>query len=159
MTTMPDAAPLTDAPVPLTREELHFRRIDMRGWRRSDGWFEIEGRVTDRKPFDFRPPSSERIVGAEQPIHDLGIRLVFDTERMVREVHTFSDAYPYEQCPGGGAFDAQGKSPLIDSCAAMEVDMLDFALAMDPARSRLGCQIRVTAELDGLVVSVPEEQA
>ena len=36
---------------------------------------------------------------------------------------------------------------------SMEEDMLDFAPAMDPARSRLGCQIRVTAELDG-----PERQ-
>ena len=41
---------------------------------------------------------------------------------------------------------------------SMEEDMLDFAQAMDPARSRLGCQIRVTAELDGLVVDVPAEQ-
>ena len=87
----------------LTREELHFRRIDMRGWRRSDGLFEIEGRVTDRKPFDFQPPSSERVVSAEEHIHNLGIRLVFDAELTVREVHTFSDAYPYQECPGGGA--------------------------------------------------------
>jgi 2Fe-2S ferredoxin len=42
---------------------------------------------------------------------------------------------------------------------SMEEDMLDFAPAMDPQRSRLGCQIRVTEELDGLVVDVPEEQA
>ena len=38
-----------------TREELHFRRIDMRGYRRSDGLFEVEGRVTDRKTQDFSP--------------------------------------------------------------------------------------------------------
>jgi 2Fe-2S ferredoxin len=42
---------------------------------------------------------------------------------------------------------------------SMEADMLDFAPAVDPARSRLGCQIRVTAALDGLVVHVPQEQA
>jgi 2Fe-2S ferredoxin len=42
---------------------------------------------------------------------------------------------------------------------SMEEDMLDFAPSMDPERSRLGCQIRVTDELDGLVVNVPEEQA
>lgn len=91
------------SPEPLTREELHFRRIDMRGWRRSDGLFEIEGRVVDRKPFDFRPPSDQRVVRAQEPIHDLGVRLVFDADRVIREVYTFSDAYPYEECPGGGA--------------------------------------------------------
>lgn len=41
----------------------------------------------------------------------------------------------------------------------MERDMLDFAPAMDPVRSRLSCQIKITADLDGLVVDVPEEQA
>lgn len=103
MTTSAEAAPQPPAAAPLTREELHFRRIDMRGWRRSDGLFEIEGRVMDRKPFDFRPPSGPRVVSSQAPLHDLGVRLVFDAERIVREVHTFSDAYPYAPCPGGGA--------------------------------------------------------
>jgi ferredoxin, 2Fe-2S len=42
---------------------------------------------------------------------------------------------------------------------SMEEDMLDFAPAMDPERSRLSCQLRVSEALDGLVVDVPEEQA
>jgi ferredoxin, 2Fe-2S len=42
---------------------------------------------------------------------------------------------------------------------SMEADMLDFASATDPACSRLSCQIRITAELDGLVVKVPREQS
>ena len=40
----------------------------------------------------------------------------------------------------------------------MELDMLDFAWNPDPERSRLSCQIRVTEELDGLVVDLPERQ-
>ena len=39
----------------------------------------------------------------------------------------------------------------------MEEDMLDFAWEMAPS-SRLSCQIKVTDELDGLVVRVPEKQ-
>jgi 2Fe-2S ferredoxin len=39
----------------------------------------------------------------------------------------------------------------------MEEDMLDFAYDVRPG-SRLSCQIKVTAELDGLVVSTPEKQ-
>ena len=42
---------------------------------------------------------------------------------------------------------------------SMEDDMLEFAPGLDPGRSRLSCQIRVTAALDGLVVDVPAEQA
>ena len=41
---------------------------------------------------------------------------------------------------------------------AMEADMLDFAWEPDTARSRLTCQIKVTDELDGLVVTMPEKQ-
>lgn len=39
----------------------------------------------------------------------------------------------------------------------MEEDMLDFAFDVSPS-SRLSCQIRITDELDGLVLHVPEEQ-
>ncbi|MBP2559035.1 2Fe-2S ferredoxin [Neorhizobium galegae] len=42
--------------------------------------------------------------------------------------------------------------------APMEEDMLDFAFEVKP-NSRLSCQIKVKADLDGLVVNVPERQA
>ena len=41
---------------------------------------------------------------------------------------------------------------------AMEEDMLDFAYEPDAERSRLTCQIKVTDDLDGLVVHLPEKQ-
>lgn len=40
----------------------------------------------------------------------------------------------------------------------MEEDMLDFAFEPDPSRSRLTCQIKVTDDLNGLVVQMPEKQ-
>lgn len=47
-----------------------------------------------------------------------------------------------------------GKIPTKD---AMEEDMLDFA--WEPSDlSRLTCQVKVTDELDGLVVQLPEKQ-
>lgn len=85
------------------REVLHHRQIDMRGYRRSDGLFEVEGRVTDRKPFDFTPASSDRTIPAQQAIHDMGVRLIFDASMLVVDVQTFTDAAPYEICPAGGA--------------------------------------------------------
>jgi hypothetical protein len=86
----------------VTREESHFRRIDMRGFRRSDGLFEAEGRVTDRKPGDFTPASADHAVPANEPIHDMGVRLVFDEAMVVRDVQTFTNAAPYDVCPEGG---------------------------------------------------------
>ena len=41
--------------------------------------------------------------------------------------------------------------------SAMEEDMLDFAFEVQDA-SRLACQIKVTSELDGLLVRVPAKQ-
>lgn len=93
---------MNPADADVTREELHFRRIDMRGYRRSDGLFEVEGRVTDRKPHDFTPFSGGRKVAAQEPIHDMGVRLVYDEHLRVHDVDTFTNAAPYAQCPEGG---------------------------------------------------------
>lgn len=93
-TTMPDADH--------SRQELHFRRIDMRGYRRSDGLFEVEGRVTDLKPRRFVPSMSAREVPAGEPLHDMGVRLVYDEDMRVREVHTYTLNSPYDMCPEGG---------------------------------------------------------
>ncbi len=41
---------------------------------------------------------------------------------------------------------------------AMEEDMLDFAWQPDEKRSRLTCQLKVTDDLDGLIVHLPEKQ-
>ncbi len=46
----------------------------------------------------------------------------------------------------------------VGSPDVMEEDMLDFAYEVRPT-SRLSCQIKVTPELDGLVVEVPERQS
>lgn len=48
-----------------------------------------------------------------------------------------------------------GKLPAKDE---METDMLDFAFEPDEQLSRLTCQLKVTPELDGLVVRLPEKQ-
>lgn len=42
--------PLPDSP---HRTEVHLRRIEMRGYRRDDGMYEIDGRVTDIKARDL----------------------------------------------------------------------------------------------------------
>ena len=45
----------------------------------------------------------------------------------------------------------------VGTPSAMEESMLDFAENVEP-NSRLSCQIKVTDELDGLVVRMPESQ-
>ena len=48
--------------------------------------------------------------------------------------------------------------PLISEVGEVEDGMLDFAASERRPNSRLGCQIVVTEELDGLVVTLPEVQ-
>src|SRR3990167_4306355 len=47
--------------------------------------------------------------------------------------------------------------PKTGAKSAMEDSMLDFAENVEP-NSRLSCQIKVSDELDGLVVRLPESQ-
>lgn len=51
-----------------------------------------------------------------------------------------------------------GWKALTGEPSPMEEDMLDFAIDVRP-NSRLSCQMKVTEELNGLVVTVPKEQA
>ena len=48
-----------------------------------------------------------------------------------------------------------GKLPAKED---MEIDMLDFAFEPDEEKSRLTCQLKITADMDGLVVQMPEKQ-
>ena len=48
-------------------------------------------------------------------------------------------------------------TPKTGEASTMEESMLDFAENVQP-NSRLSCQIRVSEELDGLVVRMPENQ-
>ena len=86
----------------VTRREMHHRRIDLRGWGRSDGLYEVEGRVTDRKPHDFKSPSGTKVVPAGEPMHDMGAKLVFDAGMLVHEVTAFTSAAPHEDCFDAG---------------------------------------------------------
>ncbi|MGB1548595.1 MAG: 2Fe-2S iron-sulfur cluster-binding protein [Alphaproteobacteria bacterium] len=47
---------------------------------------------------------------------------------------------------------------LLDPATEDEEDMLDLAIGVTKT-SRLGCQVRMTDGLDGLVVTLPEETA
>ncbi len=49
-------------------------------------------------------------------------------------------------------------SGLLPAPVPDELDMLDFAASPVVAQSRLSCQIRLSAELDGMVVRLPASQ-
>jgi hypothetical protein len=87
--------PLPDSP---NRRELHHRSIEMRGYRRDDGLFEIDGRVTDVKTESMKRMDGGREFVAGVPIHDMWVRLVVDEDLVVKDVIAVTDASPYEIC-------------------------------------------------------------
>ena len=47
--------------------------------------------------------------------------------------------------------------PMVGDASTMEAEMLEFANGVDSS-SRLSCQIKLTAAMDGLTVRTPESQ-
>jgi hypothetical protein len=84
------------------REKLHSRTIEMTGYRRPDGLFEVEARLVDTKPFQITIACSGEDVPADSPIHDLSLVLVHDAAMVVRDVRTAAAATPYAICPLAG---------------------------------------------------------
>ena len=84
---------------PAERELLHLRDIELRGWRRSDGLYDIEAHLLDTKTSPFHNESAgERPPGA--PLHGLWLRLTIDEEMQVVACEAASDHTPYALCPG-----------------------------------------------------------
>lgn len=87
----------------ITREGVHSRSIEMRGYKRSDGLYEVEGRLLDRKPHDFTPlVHSGRFVPAGEPIHEMVVKLVYDERLVVQAIESNTLSAPYVNCHEGG---------------------------------------------------------
>ncbi|MFO1415269.1 MAG: DUF2889 domain-containing protein [Burkholderiales bacterium] len=84
------------------RTEMHLRRIEMRGYRRDDGLYEIEGRITDTKSYPHTIEERGEVQAGER-IHDMWVRLVVDEQLVVHDVVAATDAMPYGECAGGPA--------------------------------------------------------
>lgn len=84
-------------PQPAERREVHHRTYDIRAYERSDGLFDVEARLVDRKPFDFHRIDEDPLP-AGNPLHDLSIRLSVDRDFVVREIAAASTATPFSIC-------------------------------------------------------------
>jgi hypothetical protein len=82
------------------RQELHHRQLDIRFFQRSDGLFEVEGRLLDRKSHPFRRLLQDLDTPAGTPLHDILVRLVVDESLLVHEASASLTASPFEVCRG-----------------------------------------------------------
>lgn len=84
--------PLTKSPV--VRHPLHTRRITLDGYRRDDGLFDVEGRLTDTKASDYVLLTGVKRAGV--PIHDMLVRVTIDRDYKIHAVEVKVDDMPYE---------------------------------------------------------------
>jgi hypothetical protein len=68
----------------------------MRGYKRNDGLYDIEGHLLDRKGVPLEVDSRRYEPG--MPIHDMWVRLVVDRSLVVHDVIAVSDVTPYAVC-------------------------------------------------------------
>jgi len=83
---------------PVERETLHTRSIEINGYRRSDGLYDIEAHLTDTK--SFGAANFDRgYIDAGEPIHDMWVRLTIDDTMHIVGCEAASDRTPYAMCP------------------------------------------------------------
>jgi len=92
----PKPMPLSD---PTERDLAHTRTIVYTGYRRKDGFWDIEGHLVDRKSFDFQ--RHEDLVPAGNATHEMRIRLTVDDKMAVVAAEASMDATPMSDCQAG----------------------------------------------------------
>lgn len=83
---------------PAAREALHKRAIEINGYRRADGLFDIEAHLTDSKTFG-QSNFDRGFIAPGEPIHDMWLRLTVDETMHIVGCEAVSDHTPYAVCP------------------------------------------------------------
>jgi hypothetical protein len=77
----------------VAREPIHSRQVELRGYKREDGLYDIEGHLVDTKSIDFKLAAGLRPAG--QPIHDMWLRITIDRTLTIVDAAAAMDAMPY----------------------------------------------------------------
>lgn len=83
----------------MQRELLHSRSIELQGYMRRDGLYELEARLTDRKNYDSRR-FPDKTLPAGEPLHHMSVSMCFDDDLRIHEFRAAMAATPYDGCPG-----------------------------------------------------------
>ena len=78
---------------------LHKREVSSKGYIRSDGMFDIEGNITDKKSYDI-PKSDGTILKEGDPLHKMVVKITLDINMTITDVSAETLSAPYEICTG-----------------------------------------------------------
>ena len=71
--------------------------IEIHGYKREDGLYDVEAHLVDTKPYDFKLAAGVRASG--EPIHSMWLRITVDRNLHIVDAAAAMDAMPYvEHC-------------------------------------------------------------
>jgi hypothetical protein len=82
------------SPPSVERTRIHARSVLLDGFKRSDGFWDIEARLTDTKDHDYSLASGLRKQG--DAVHDMWVRVTIDAQMGIVDAAACIDAMPYE---------------------------------------------------------------
>lgn len=79
------------------RKHMHTREIRCDAYQREDGLWDIEGIITDTKPYSFDNYERDGIAAGE-PLHQMRIRISIDDDMVVHEAEAVTEYAPFKMC-------------------------------------------------------------
>lgn len=79
------------------RHHIHTRQVEVTGYIREDGLWDIEGHMTDVKSYGFEN-SHRGVIEPGEPIHNMWLRVTFDDSLTIRDAEASTDHAPYNIC-------------------------------------------------------------
>ena len=83
---------------PTDREALHVRRIEITGYRRADGLFDIEAHLVDTKTYAF-DNQDRGTIHPGTPLHGMLARMTLDEDMLIVAFEADTEFAPYTICP------------------------------------------------------------
>ena len=80
-----------------SRHIIHIRTITLQGYRRDDGMWDVEGRLTDTKAYDLEGLYRKQIPAGE-PIHEMRVKVTVDDGLLIHGVEASTDFAPFPMC-------------------------------------------------------------
>lgn len=87
---------------PAAREMLHLRDIQLRGYRRADGLYDVEATLSDTKTYAF-DMSDRGTLHPGDKLHGMAMRMTVDIDMVIVAFEASSDFTPYAICPAAAA--------------------------------------------------------
>lgn len=85
---------------PVPREEKHVRETICRGYRRADGYWDIEAEILDVKNEALANVERGAPIPAGEPIHKMHVRLTIDESYLIHKAEVAFENAPFAICGG-----------------------------------------------------------